>query len=271
MNGIIHEYAHHGKAKSIHAAGQMEWFNCKVDDRSKVVGGAQRIETFDGYVTPLSIKSGLVYMHSIRISTDNDLKQYPHVIFTSADTWDASVLDHGITPLLVEEINQESDDSLLQDSIFDDYGEPKHRVVQQFNIFRDSNPTESGEHTFHTQLHESNHAEEDWKSLRPYFGWQSEQVIQDTYKVTSRFGGTICHHGYLKNISNQEILFSISPGEMSLLPQTPSSVTHLLSMMEVQWHNILLARILWSVMHMKSKARNSSSTHFMITSSPEEL
>ena len=82
MNGIIHEYAHLGKAKSIHAAGQMEWFNCKVDDRSKVV-----LETSDGYVIPLSIKSGLFYMHSIRISTDNDLQLYPHVIFTSLDTW----------------------------------------------------------------------------------------------------------------------------------------------------------------------------------------
>ena len=48
--GIFHEYAHLGKDRSIHAAGQMEWINCKVDDRSKVVGGAQRIETSDGYV-----------------------------------------------------------------------------------------------------------------------------------------------------------------------------------------------------------------------------
>ena len=42
--GIFHEYAHLGKGRSIHAAGQVEWFNCKVDDRSKVVGGNQRIE-----------------------------------------------------------------------------------------------------------------------------------------------------------------------------------------------------------------------------------
>ena len=55
--GIFHEYTHRGKGRSIHAAGQMEWFNCKVDDRSKVVGGAQRIETPDGYVFPLSIES----------------------------------------------------------------------------------------------------------------------------------------------------------------------------------------------------------------------
>ena len=71
--GIFHEYAHLGKGRSIHAAGQMEWFNCKVDDRSKVVGGAQRIETSDGYVIPLSIESGLVYRNSMRIPMDNDL------------------------------------------------------------------------------------------------------------------------------------------------------------------------------------------------------
>ena len=75
--GIFREHAHLGKGRSVHAAGQMEWFNYKVDDRSKVVGGAQRIETSDGYVIPGSIESGLVYMHSIQISTDNDHQQYP--------------------------------------------------------------------------------------------------------------------------------------------------------------------------------------------------
>ena len=55
--GVFHEYAHLGKGRSIHAASQMEWFNCQVDDRSKLLG----------YVIPLSIESGLVYMHSMRI------------------------------------------------------------------------------------------------------------------------------------------------------------------------------------------------------------
>ena len=57
---------------------------------------------------------------------------------------------------------------------------------------------------------------------------------------------------------------------MSLLPQIPSSVTHLLSMMEVHWHNFLLARILWYVMHMEPKAKNSLSAHIMLTLSPGE-
>ena len=132
---VFHEYAHLGKGWSIHAAGQMEWFNCQVDDRSKLVGGAQRIETPEGYVIPLSIESGLVYMDSIRIPTDQDLQNYPHVFFTSPDIWDASVLDHEITPSLLEDINQHSDDSLLQDSIFDEYGDLHHRAIQTFQYF----------------------------------------------------------------------------------------------------------------------------------------
>ena len=102
--GIFNEYVHHGKGRSIHAAGQMEWLNFKIDERSKVVGGAQRIETCDGYIFPLSIESGLVYMHSIWAPTDDDLQQYPHVFCISPDIWDASVVDHGITAALLEEI-----------------------------------------------------------------------------------------------------------------------------------------------------------------------
>ena len=168
--GVFHEYAHLGKGRSIHAAGQIEWFNCQVDDRSKIVGGAQRIETSQGYVIPLSIESGLVYMHSIRIPTDQDLQNYPHVFFTSPDIWDASVLDHEITPSLLEDINQHSDDSLLQDSIFDEYGDLHHRAIQTLNIFFDLPSLPPGEATTHVHLHDSNPAEEDWTSLRPYFG-----------------------------------------------------------------------------------------------------
>ena len=196
--GGFHEYAHLGKGRSIHAAGQMEWFNCQVDDRSKIVGGAQRIETSEGYVIPLSIESGLVYMHSIRIPTDQDLQNYPHVFFTYPDIWDASVLDHEVTPSLLEDINQHSDVSLLQDSIFDEYGALHHRAIQTLNIFCDIPSLPPGEPITHAHMHDSNPAEEDWKSLRPYFGWQSEQVIKDTYQVTSRFGGTIPQHDYLK-------------------------------------------------------------------------
>ena len=51
------------------------------------------------------------------------------------------------------------------------------------NIFCDLPSLPPGEPITHVHLHDSNPAEEDWKSLRPYFGWQSEQVIKDTYQV----------------------------------------------------------------------------------------
>ena len=154
--GVFHEYAHLGKGRSIHAAGQMEWFNYQVDDRSKLVGGAQRIKTSEGYVIPLSIDSGLVYMHSMRIPTDHDLQNYPHVFFTSPDIWDTSVLDHGIPPSLLEDINQHSDDSLLPDSIFDAYGEPHHRDIQTLNSsYCDLPSLPPGEPITHVHLHDT--------------------------------------------------------------------------------------------------------------------
>ena len=137
-------------------------------------------------------------MHFIWVPTDDDFQHYPHVFFTSPDIWDGSVLDHGITPALLDEINQEADDSLLQDPISDEFGVLQQQVVQHQELFWDSGPADTGEHTFHAYLHESNPAEQDLKSLRPYFGWQSEQVIQSTYKMMSRFFGTVPQHDFFK-------------------------------------------------------------------------
>ena len=154
--GVFHEYAHLGKGRSIHAAGQLEWFNCKVDDRSQHVGGAQNIQTSEGYVIQLSIESGLVYMHSMWIPSDHDLQNYPHVLFTSPDIWNTSVLDHGIPPSLPEAITPHSDDSLLQDSNFDAYGEPHHRDIQTLNSSCCDLPTlPPGEPITHVHLHDT--------------------------------------------------------------------------------------------------------------------
>ena len=135
---------------------------------------------------------------------------YPHVFFTSPEIWDPSVLDHEITPSLLEDINQHSDDSLLQESIFDEYGDLHHRAIQTLDIFCDLPSLPPGEPTTYAHLHDSNPAEEDWESLRPYFGWQSEQIIKDIYKVTSRFGGTIPRHDYLKkHFKSRNLVFNI--------------------------------------------------------------
>ena len=268
--GVFHEYAHLGNGRSIHAAGQMEWFNCQVDDRSKIVGGAQQIKTSEGYVIPLSIESGLVYMHSIRIPTDQDLQNYPHVFFTSPDIWDASVLDHEITPSLLEDINQRSDDSLLQDSIFDEHGDFHHRAIQTLNIFCDLPSLPSGSPspmlTCMTAIllkRTGNHSDPTLvgnlsKSSR--IPTRSHQDLEEQFHnmITSR------------STSSPGILFSTFPGEMRLLPLTPSSVTHQPSMMVVLWPNSPLDETLWYVMPMASKLKTNSSIPYMTTSDSGE-
>ena len=154
--GVFHEYAHLGKGSSNNAAGQMEWWNCHVDDRSTLVGSTQSMKSSEGYVIPLSIESGLFYVHSMTIPTDHDLQNYPHVSFTSPDIWDTSVLDHGIPPFLPEYITQHSDHSLLQNSIFGAYGEPHHRNIQTSNSYNCDLPSlPPGEPITNAHLHDT--------------------------------------------------------------------------------------------------------------------
>ena len=92
----------------------------------------------------------------MRIPTDHDLQNYPRVFFTSPDIWATSVLDHGIPLSLLEDINQHSDDSLLQDFIFDAYGKPHHRDIQTLNSsYCDLPSLPPGEPITHVHLHDT--------------------------------------------------------------------------------------------------------------------
>ena len=49
---IMNQYAHSGKGHSIHSSPQLEWNQVDVDDKSKQVGGKQRLLTLDGLACP---------------------------------------------------------------------------------------------------------------------------------------------------------------------------------------------------------------------------
>ena len=89
----MHQYAYTGKGKSIHSCAQLEAHKQVVHDKSIKVGEKQHIETLDGYVIPLNIRSGLPYM-TIRPYTDTEWDSLPHVILTADTDWDPSVIDH---------------------------------------------------------------------------------------------------------------------------------------------------------------------------------
>ena len=170
-------------------------------------------------------------MHSIWVRTDADLQQYPHVFFASSDIWDASVLDHGVTPALLEEIHQEADDSLLN-SMFDEFGDLHQQVVQHLNVFWDSIPIESGDHTFHADLLQTNTAEEDWNLS----GLILDGNLNKIYKINTRLPEGLEVLSLKKHFKSRNAVFNI--------PRRNDPVTQLPSMMEVPWHISFLERTL---------------------------
>ena len=56
--GVFHQYAHQGTGKTIHSVSQLCHFGTIVDNTPRHFGGKQRLETLDGYIIPLSIRSG---------------------------------------------------------------------------------------------------------------------------------------------------------------------------------------------------------------------
>ena len=88
--------AYHGKGKTIHSSVQIEQFGNDVYDRSrKFKGGTQSITTIDGYVIPLSIQSGLVYMDMYPPSTA-EYDSLPYVVMTSDIDWDPSITNNDL-------------------------------------------------------------------------------------------------------------------------------------------------------------------------------
>ena len=91
--GIFHQYAHHGKGKSIHSVPQMQDFDVHVDCTSTKKNGMERVVTPDGWIIPHHIRNGLAYM-DMRPPTQNEYETFNHVVLTSDVTWDPTVLDN---------------------------------------------------------------------------------------------------------------------------------------------------------------------------------
>ena len=128
---IMHQYAYTGKGKSIHSCAQLESHKQTVHDKSMKVGGKQCIETLDGYVIPMNIQNGLLYL-SIRPYTNKEWDKLPHVILTADVDWDPSILDHEL------ENGEDWFDALQDipkfdpDPLFDDVGD-YNPILQSYN------------------------------------------------------------------------------------------------------------------------------------------
>jgi hypothetical protein len=143
---ILHQYAYVGDGKTIHSSAQLEWFKNDVNDRSlKITGGLQRIMTVEGYVHPLNIRNGLA--HAImRPYTDEEWETLPHVIWTSDEEWDPTVLVHEIT-----------DDDTWYDAISDLQGSLMNSPFDKYGRYR---KREAEMHFFDSQMDHEDMIEE---------------------------------------------------------------------------------------------------------------
>jgi hypothetical protein len=196
---ILHQYAYHGKGKTIHSSGQLEWYKNDVNDRSIKVGGLQRLQTIDGYTIPINICDGLAYA-TLRPYTDDEWNTLPHIILTGDVDWDPCILDHQM---------DENDDwydavsALTMNPnavLFDEFGDYR-REVGETEIFYDSQPTPDIDDIIEDcvttpsgfyQVHERNTIPQpaDFTALRPLFGWLPIKTIQDTFANTTQFART---------------------------------------------------------------------------------
>ena len=121
--GIVHEYVHLRQGSSIHASGQLEWFHTHVNELSKIVGGQQQLVTLERYTVHILIDSGLTYSHPVCVPSNHDLQTLPHVVFTSPQEWDPTILDNRINLELLPAPHSAPDQSLLEECTFDEFGE----------------------------------------------------------------------------------------------------------------------------------------------------
>ena len=139
----------------------------------EVVGDKQCNESLESYALPLSIDSGLTYLHSIHPPTSIDIDSYPHVVFTSPHRWDPTVLEHDIILELLEDTDTSSDDSLLDDPFFGEFVEMNEQVVMALDCFLDIAPHTFGHHNFLRHENKQTPSGISWKALRPILATSS--------------------------------------------------------------------------------------------------
>lgn len=131
---MMHQYAYSGKGKTIHAPIQLEDYGNIVLDKACRYGGDQLLRTLDGWILPISIKSGLPYIE-MRPNTPEELHSLPTVVLTSDMIWHPDRAD-----LYFEDDQWQQQFSLKYGSLAnDDYG--------------DSRFTYDGDYILHTHAH----------------------------------------------------------------------------------------------------------------------
>ena len=270
--GIFNEHAFLGKGNSIHSSGQMEYFKTRVDVKSIKVGGKQRLETLEGYAMPIIFKDGLAYIKTLDRPNNQELETYPHVFFTSPDTWEPSLLDHEFSPEDEITWSQLQDTRPFYDPLFDAQGDLNQSIIATLNTFldlpdhNDTSIFNINSTSWHSLPHHSLASDVDWAALQPYYGWVPISSIQNTFKVTTRYYPAASTQDYLKkHFKARNPVFNIPRENEAVATDTVFHDTSAIADGSTM-AQFSVAETPWSVMHMASRAPSNSSTPWLIIS-----
>ena len=200
---VFHQMALLGKGKSILSCVQMEHYGAIVEDKSRRLGGKQRI-LMDGYQIPLDFHNGLPYL-PCRPPTPEEVQTLPHIIMTSDIDWDPSIYDNTI-----DEMDQFYDAEVdeVHHSPFDSQGNYRHRTVATHTILGDPEFFDANEYLdyddviddildhhqpgmldqiYEVRTAETKPSKRDYELLRPFFAWAPAATIQRTIQVTTQY------------------------------------------------------------------------------------
>lgn len=122
---------------SVLSVGQMEHCKHDVCDKSMVIGGKQRILSVDGHAIPLDTIHGLPHT-KMRPHTNKEWEELPHLVMTSDEDWDPSVLDKKLMD--DKEWHKAKDTGTTQhqrESNFTPTGNHKHQEVNSTCVTRE--------------------------------------------------------------------------------------------------------------------------------------
>ena len=181
-----------------------------ISPRTLVV--VQHAELSDGTIVPYLFHSGNTYMKT-SYPTDDNMDQYPHVIFTSDETWDPTAFDDP----------SDFDNDLLDSEIYlstpliNDYGELIVDHCSQVCC----------------KAHIANKAP-DFVKLQPYLGWSPLDHVKRTLNTTTQYARAVERFPLGRHFKTHFPSFQHS---VSLMTRLPLILSFLMSqpMMMASW------------------------------------
>ena len=173
--GIFHQYAHYGQGHTLHSPLQLEAFGLDVRDTNVINRPKQQhIQTPDGYVIPLNVHHGLIYMPMTK-PTDLELHTLTQVFMTADQPWDPYVYDNiGHTYLPPREIEEKTDDDTWELTNSYEANEMACLIACKSEV--------------HVSLPRNILPKiPNFEKLRPVFAWIPTARIKDTLKHTTQW------------------------------------------------------------------------------------